>query len=159
MADAMKVSREEAVRMADEVLGILRAGRYVAPGGREVPIRDLLADARAGTVSYPPGHDVPMPAPRDPRTRIRVEKLVPRKSLSRGPDGDEQEVRVEKQSLVARTDAEGRYTFPVMASGKYTFVVTVPGHKPRRYDIAIPAKDEDRLEDYDLEFCDAGRET
>lgn len=53
------IDRGQAKRMGEEAVEIIRAGGYTAPDGREVHIADALAEAVAGTVSYPP--DAPLP--------------------------------------------------------------------------------------------------
>lgn len=68
----MQVTEEQAAEMADEVIAIIKAGYYELPAGGRVPIRELLVNARAGTISYPPGHDRPTPQPRDRQTRVEV---------------------------------------------------------------------------------------
>ena len=68
----MRVTREEAARMAAEVVEITRDGAYVSPGGHRVSIREHLAAARSGTTSYPPDRDCPVPEPSDLRTTIEV---------------------------------------------------------------------------------------
>lgn len=49
------------------------------------------------------------------------------------------EVRIEERGLVARSDAEGRYTFPNLEPGTYTFVVVAPERKARTQKMTVPS--------------------
>ena len=49
------------------------------------------------------------------------------------------EVRVAERGLVVRTDPEGRYTFPNLAPGTYTFEVAAPERKPKEHKVTIPS--------------------
>lgn len=48
------MNRHERARLAEETVGMLRSGSYVAPGGRAVAIGEEVAAARAGTTLYAP---------------------------------------------------------------------------------------------------------
>jgi uncharacterized protein (TIGR02452 family) len=41
--------------LADETVAVLKAGRYVSPGGRTVELSSLIETARAGTCLFRPG--------------------------------------------------------------------------------------------------------
>ena len=71
-----RLTREDALAQAQEVVEILRVGAYAAPSGRRVAIDGDVARARAGTVAYPPGREVSAPAPAGHATRIRVERTT-----------------------------------------------------------------------------------
>ena len=65
------VSRDVARRLGNETRQLLAAGRYTAPSGRVVYVRDDLAAAVEGTVTHAPGDDLsPLPTARPHRTRI-----------------------------------------------------------------------------------------
>ncbi len=48
------------------------------------------------------------------------------------------EVAVKDSALRATTDAAGRYTFPNLEPGSYTFIVTAPGRKAREQKVVVP---------------------
>jgi len=47
--------------------------------------------------------------------------------------------------MTARTDSEGRYSFPKLSGGKHTFEVLVSGKKGARASVTVPSGS------YDLE--------
>lgn len=53
------IDRGKAARQGQETVEIIRGGRYTAADGHTVLIRDELAKAVAGTVSYPPDAELP----------------------------------------------------------------------------------------------------
>ncbi len=55
----MYPSRSRAATIAKDTVQILATGQYTNPAGQTVQIEHLLAEARHGTVSYPP--DAPLP--------------------------------------------------------------------------------------------------
>jgi uncharacterized protein (TIGR02452 family) len=50
----MSLARERAAAVGRETERILTAGRYITPSGRSIDLTALLAQAKAGTHSYPP---------------------------------------------------------------------------------------------------------
>jgi uncharacterized protein (TIGR02452 family) len=70
--DLLQIDRERAMTLGQEILRIIKAGRYRAPSGRIVEVASLISAAVKGTVSYPPGRE---PAPVKPgsfATKIEV---------------------------------------------------------------------------------------
>ena len=53
------IDRGKAKAQGEEAVRIMNAGGYTAPDGRSVSVADALAEAVAGTVSYPPDADPP----------------------------------------------------------------------------------------------------
>jgi len=51
------------------------------------------------------------------------------------------EVRVKERGFSATTDAEGRYSFPNLDPGTYTFIVAVPGQKAREQKVVVGPPD------------------
>ncbi len=47
------------------------------------------------------------------------------------------EVRIEERGLVARTDPQGRYSFPKLDAGTYTLVVILPGKRGRASKVSV----------------------
>jgi hypothetical protein len=54
-------------------------------------------------------------------------------------------VRVQERGFTATTDEEGRYTFPNLPQGKYTFVVSPPEGKPKTSDVSVLSQDYDLM--------------
>jgi hypothetical protein len=54
-------------------------------------------------------------------------------------------VSVREGGLTAQTDEDGRYTFPNLGEGQYTFVVSAPDREAREHSITVLARE------YDLE--------
>jgi hypothetical protein len=50
------------------------------------------------------------------------------------------EVQVEERGFLARSDSAGRYTFPNLDPGSYTFIVVAPGRKAKKQKISVPSK-------------------
>jgi uncharacterized protein (TIGR02452 family) len=68
----MYLNRDRATALGQETVRILEAGRYVAPSGKTVDLRDALERCTGGTRSYPPEHSVPMPLPYGAATSFDV---------------------------------------------------------------------------------------
>ena len=68
----MSLNRERAAQLGHDTLRILHEGRYTAPSGHVVVVRDLMAGAVTGTRSYPPGAMVPAATVQRHATRITV---------------------------------------------------------------------------------------
>ena len=66
----MHIGRDRAAQLGQDTLRILQAGAYTAPSGFVVDLHGAIADAVAGTRSYPPG--VPLPAAATARHATRV---------------------------------------------------------------------------------------
>jgi protocatechuate 3,4-dioxygenase beta subunit len=61
------------------------------------------------------------------------------------------EVRVKERGLSTQSDAEGRYSFPNLDPGSYTFVVTTPEQKAREQKVKVgPAEATTSGPRYDL---------
>lgn len=67
-----RISRELAARYGEEAVRITEAGDYTSPSGRVVSIRDAVARAAQGTVTYPPDALLPDRAPGPHPTRFEV---------------------------------------------------------------------------------------
>jgi hypothetical protein len=52
-------------------------------------------------------------------------------------------VRVRESGFTAQTDEEGRYTFPNLGEGQYTFVVSAPEREARHHNITVLAREYD----------------
>jgi uncharacterized protein (TIGR02452 family) len=68
----MYPNRDRAAALGQETVRILEAGRYTAPSGNTIDLRDALRRCTEGTRSYPPEHSVPMPLPYDAATSFEV---------------------------------------------------------------------------------------
>jgi uncharacterized protein (TIGR02452 family) len=66
------MQRDQAARLGAETVAICRRGEYTAPSGRNVSIRDALAKARQGTVSYPADAGLHAGPPGSERPRYEV---------------------------------------------------------------------------------------
>ena len=53
------------------------------------------------------------------------------------------EVRVRERGLTSTTDEEGRYTFPNLPAGTYTFVVSPDVGKPKEHELVVLSQDYD----------------
>jgi len=62
--------------MGAEAVDIIRARRYVSPGGRHVRLGEEIERSRHGTVSYPPDRDCPSPGVGSHVTRTRVSRTT-----------------------------------------------------------------------------------
>ncbi|MGD2105654.1 MAG: Pvc16 family protein [Anaerolineae bacterium] len=56
-------------------------------------------------------------------------------------------VSVKERGYTSVTDDQGRYTFPNVPQGKYTFVVSVPGDKPTMHSVSVLSQDYDLVVD------------
>ena len=56
----LDISRERAMALGEETVGILSAGSYVSATGMQVDISRLVAEAVCGTVAYPPETALPI---------------------------------------------------------------------------------------------------
>ncbi len=65
-------TRSKAKAQGEEAVRIIHAGGYTAPCGRAVSVADALAEAVAGTVSYPPDSPLPPFAPAGHATQFEV---------------------------------------------------------------------------------------
>lgn len=52
-------------------------------------------------------------------------------------------VSVKERGFTAQTDQEGRYTFPNLAEGQYTFVVSAPEREAKEHNMAVLAREYD----------------
>jgi len=52
-------------------------------------------------------------------------------------------IRVQERGIMSTTDEDGRYTFPNLPEGTYTFVVTPPEGKPKAHEVAVLSQDYD----------------
>jgi uncharacterized protein (TIGR02452 family) len=68
----MHLDRSRAAELGRETLRILQEGTYMAPSGHIVDLRDAIAQAGAGTQTYPPQREIPPAANRRHATRIAV---------------------------------------------------------------------------------------
>jgi uncharacterized protein (TIGR02452 family) len=75
MKSAMLIvmDRSPAMVIGYDTVAILRSGGYTVPSGRHIDLRTALDLCQKGTVEYPPGRDVSLPAPGSHDTTIRVE--------------------------------------------------------------------------------------
>ncbi|WP_053232092.1 TIGR02452 family protein [Sandaracinus amylolyticus] len=67
-----KLNRKRRQEIAEETVAILRAGRYVAPSGREVDVERAIGDAIAGTTLHTPERPPPRAIPSARPTIITV---------------------------------------------------------------------------------------
>ncbi|UJR82604.1 TIGR02452 family protein [Sandaracinus amylolyticus] len=67
-----KPNRRRRQEIAEQTVAILRAGRYVAPSGREIDITTAIADAVAGTTLHTPERPPPRAIPSARPTTITV---------------------------------------------------------------------------------------
>ncbi len=75
MKSAMLIvmDRSPAMVIGYDTVAILRSGGYTVPSGRHIDLRAALDLCQKGTVEYPPGRDVSLPAAGSHDTTIRVE--------------------------------------------------------------------------------------
>ena len=59
----MYMNRERAAELGQETLRIIEAGRYTAPSGKTVDLREMLRVAKDGTCAYPAEQALPSPLP------------------------------------------------------------------------------------------------
>lgn len=72
MQDPRGILRSVAAAQGAEAVAIAEAGRYTAPSGRVVELREALAAAIAGTLSVPPDQPIEPPPAAPHRTRFEV---------------------------------------------------------------------------------------
>jgi uncharacterized protein (TIGR02452 family) len=72
MQDPREISRSDAAAMGAEALKVCHAGRYTAPSGRVVELRDAIARAVAGTADFPPSLALDTAPGGNRATRIEV---------------------------------------------------------------------------------------
>src|ERR1700685_1393093 len=68
----MYPSRNKAAAIAQDTIQIMSMGRYVNRAGQTVQIKDHLANARQGTVTYPPEVSLPRYEQTDRQTVFEV---------------------------------------------------------------------------------------
>ena len=59
----LQISREQAIALGKNTVEILEAGYYLTASGARVDIREQVDEAVLGTVSYPPGKELPNKSP------------------------------------------------------------------------------------------------
>jgi uncharacterized protein (TIGR02452 family) len=72
MRDPRELSRTRAAQQGAEAVSIARDGRYTAPSGRIVELREALDAAIAGTLGIPPEQSITLPNAAHRPTRIEV---------------------------------------------------------------------------------------
>ncbi len=75
MRDPRELSRTSAAQQGAEAVQIAREGRYTAPSGRTVELRDELAAALAGPLSLPPDQPIAPPPAGARTTRFEVHPI------------------------------------------------------------------------------------
>ena len=68
----LQISRELAKALGEEIVEILKSGRYVAASGKQVNVQWEVQEAVRKTVSYPPEEKLPAIAPRLGPTLVEV---------------------------------------------------------------------------------------
>jgi uncharacterized protein (TIGR02452 family) len=68
----MHLERKRTAEHAHETLQILQDGVYLAPSGHRVDLREGIAQAKAGTETYPPEREVPRAIPARHATTITI---------------------------------------------------------------------------------------
>ena len=72
----LKISREDARALGENTVSILGAGYYVTAAGTRVEIREQVAEAIRGTVSYPPEDDLPAQSPQRGAMTVEVRNMT-----------------------------------------------------------------------------------